>query len=75
MLGFEALVVGGDGSMTIAQELHECGSPSSASPRPSTSDLAATMMTVRLRLCGGVRTDALDRLHSTAGAMRSMCSK
>ena len=66
-LGLHALVsIGGDGSMTIAQELHEYGIPIVGVPKTIDNDLAATMMTFGFDSAVACATDALDRLHSTA---------
>jgi 6-phosphofructokinase 1 len=66
-LGLSALVaIGGDGSLTIAQQLYEHGIPIVAVPKTIDNDLAATVMTFGFDSAVACATDALDRLHTTA---------
>lgn len=66
-LGLSALVaVGGDGSLSIAQQLHEHGIPIVGVPKTIDNDLAATAMTFGFDSAVACATDALDRLHTTA---------
>jgi phosphofructokinase-like protein len=66
-LGIEALVsVGGDGSLTIAQQMHEHGISIVGVPKTIDNDLAATTMTFGFDSAVACATDALDRLHTTA---------
>ena len=66
-LGISALVsVGGDGSLTIAQQLHENGIPVVGVPKTIDNDLAATTTTFGFDSAVACATDALDRLHTTA---------
>lgn len=66
-LGISALIsVGGDGSLTIAQQMHECGIPIVGVPKTIDNDLAATTTTFGFDSALACATDALDRLHSTA---------
>lgn len=66
-LGLKALVaVGGDGSLTIAQQMHEHGIPIVGVPKTIDNDLAATTMTFGFDSAVACATDALDRLHTTA---------
>ncbi len=66
-LGLEALVaVGGDGSLTIAHQMHEYGIPIVGVPKTIDNDLAATTMTFGFDSAVACATDALDRLHTTA---------
>lgn len=66
-LGISALVsVGGDGSLTIAQQLHEAGIPIVGVPKTIDNDLAATTITFGFDSAVACATDALDRLHTTA---------
>ncbi len=66
-LGLSALVtIGGDGSLSIAQQLHEHGIPIVAVPKTIDNDLAATAMTFGFDSAVACATDALDRLHTTA---------
>lgn len=66
-LGLEALiVVGGDGSLTSALQLHEQGLPIVAVPKTIDNDLDATDMTFGFDSAVACVADALDRLHTTA---------
>lgn len=67
LLGFDALVaIGGDGTLTIAQQLFERGIPVVGVPKTIDNDLEATMMTFGFETAMSCAVDALDRLHSTA---------
>ena len=66
-LGLSALVcIGGDGSLSIAQQLYEHGIPIVGVPKTIDNDLAATAMTFGFDSAVACATDALDRLHTTA---------
>jgi len=66
-LGLSALVcVGGDGSLTIAQQLFEGGVPVVGVPKTIDNDLEATIITFGFDSAVHCATDALDRLHTTA---------
>jgi 6-phosphofructokinase 1 len=66
-LGIFALVsIGGDGSLTIAQQLYEHGIPVVGVPKTIDNDLAGTIMTFGFDSAVACATDALDRLHTTA---------
>ncbi|HKS36143.1 MAG TPA: ATP-dependent 6-phosphofructokinase, partial [Verrucomicrobiae bacterium] len=66
-LGLRALVVvGGDGSLTIAQQLFEYGVPIIGVPKTIDNDLEATVMTFGFDSAVACATDALDRLRTTA---------
>lgn len=66
-LGIEALVsVGGDGSLTIAQQMHQHGIPIVGVPKTIDNDLTATTITFGFDSAVACATDALDRLHTTA---------
>jgi len=66
-LGIKALVaVGGDGSLTIAEQMHEHGIPIVGVPKTIDNDLAATTVTFGFDSAVACATDALDRLHTTA---------
>ncbi|MCO6455383.1 MAG: ATP-dependent 6-phosphofructokinase [Pirellulaceae bacterium] len=66
-LGLAGLVsIGGDGSLSIAQQLHEHGIPIVGVPKTIDNDLAATLMTFGFDSAVACATDAVDRLHSTA---------
>jgi 6-phosphofructokinase 1 len=67
MLGLSALVaIGGDGSLSIAQQLFAHGIPIVAVPKTIDNDLAATVMTFGFDSAVACATEALDRLHTTA---------
>jgi phosphofructokinase-like protein len=66
-LGIDALVsIGGDGSLTIAQQMHEHGIPIIGVPKTIDNDLDGTLFTFGFDSAVACATDALDRLHSTA---------
>lgn len=66
-LGLDALVaIGGDGSLSIAQQLFEMGIPVVGVPKTIDNDLEATQMTFGFETAVSCAVDALDRLHSTA---------
>lgn len=66
-LGIGALVVvGGDGSLTTAQQLYEQGWPIIGVPKTIDNDLKATAMTFGFDSAVSTVVDALDRLHTTA---------
>jgi 6-phosphofructokinase 1 len=60
--------VGGDGSLTIAQQLHEHGIPVIGVPKTIDNDLSATAFTFGFDSAVACATDALDRLHTTAAS-------
>lgn len=70
--GFKALKlrglvsVGGDGSLSIAQQLFEHGIPIVGVPKTIDNDLEGTMFTFGFDSAVACATDALDRLHTTA---------
>ena len=66
-LSLSALVsIGGDGSLSIAQQFHEHGVPIVGVPKTIDNDLAGTLMTFGFDSAVACATDALDRLHTTA---------
>jgi len=66
-LNLSALVsIGGDGSLSIAQQLHEHGIPVVGVPKTIDNDLYGTLMTFGFDSAVSCATDALDRLHTTA---------
>jgi len=66
-LGLRGLIcVGGDGSLSIAQQLFEHGVPVVGVPKTIDNDLAATVITFGFDSAVACATDALDRLHTTA---------
>jgi phosphofructokinase-like protein len=70
--GFEQLQlsglisIGGDGSLSIAQQLHEHGIPIVGVPKTIDNDLEGTVFTFGFDSAVACATDALDRLHTTA---------
>ena len=66
-LGLRALVVvGGDGSLSTAQQLFENGVPIVGVPKTIDNDLEATALTFGFDSAVACATDALDRLRTTA---------
>jgi phosphofructokinase-like protein len=58
--------IGGDGSLTIAQQLFESGVPIVGVPKTIDNDLRGTSFTFGFDSAVACATDALDRLHTTA---------
>ena len=68
-LGITGLIcVGGDGSLGIAQQLHEHGIPVVGVPKTIDNDLGCTAFTFGFDSAVACATDALDRLHTTAAS-------
>ncbi len=66
-LGIDALVViGGDGSLSIAREFHDKGVKVVGVPKTIDNDLSATDITFGFDTALGTATEALDKLHTTA---------
>src|SRR6516165_7765995 len=66
-LGLFALVsIGGDGSLSIAQQLFDYGIPIVGVPKTIDNDLEGTLFTFGFGSAVACATDALDRLHTTA---------
>lgn len=66
-LGIDALVVlGGEGTLTIAAEFDRLGVPVVGVPKTIDNDLACTELTFGFITALDIATDALDRLHTTA---------
>ena len=66
-LDLQALVcIGGDGTLTIAQQLFETGIPVVGIPKTIDNDLDATIMTFGFESAVTCAVEALDRLHTTA---------
>jgi ATP-dependent phosphofructokinase / diphosphate-dependent phosphofructokinase len=65
--GVDALIViGGDGSLRIAQGLAQKGVPVVGVPKTIDNDLAVTQVTFGFHTAVQTATDAIDKLHSTA---------
>jgi 6-phosphofructokinase 1 len=58
--------IGGDGSLTIAQQLHETGVRLVGVPKTIDNDVNATLLTFGFDSAVACAVEALDRLHSTA---------
>ncbi len=68
-LGLDALVViGGDGTLSIAHEFHKRGLPVVGVPKTIDNDIVETTMTFGFDSAVAFATDAIDRLHTTAEA-------
>lgn len=66
-LGIDALVVlGGEGTLTIAAEFCKLGIPVVGVPKTIDNDLACTELTFGFMTALDIATEALDRLHTTA---------
>lgn len=66
-LGIQGLIViGGDGSLHIAQEFYEKGIKVVGVPKTIDNDLSATDVTFGFHTAVDTATEALDRLHTTA---------
>jgi 6-phosphofructokinase 1 len=63
---FALVSIGGDGSLSIAQQLFEYGIPIVGVPKTIDNDLEGTLFTFGFDSAVACATDALDRLHSTA---------
>ena len=62
------IAIGGDGSLTIAGELHERGLPVVGVPKTIDNDLAATQVSFGFHTAVQTATDAVDKLRATAEA-------
>lgn len=68
-LGIEALVVvGGEGTLAIAEQFYKRGFPVIGVPKTIDNDLAATELTFGFMTAIDIATEALDRLHTTAAS-------
>jgi len=66
-LGLFALVcIGGDGTLSIAQQMYEYGVQLIGVPKTIDNDLEGTLFTFGFDSAVSCATDALDRLHTTA---------
>jgi 6-phosphofructokinase 1 len=66
-LRLDALVViGGDGTLTIAHNFHKRGIPIVGVPKTIDNDIVETSMTFGFDTAVAFATEALDRLHTTA---------
>lgn len=60
------VVIGGDGSLSIANQLYKMGAPVVGVPKTIDNDLSVTDVTFGFDTAVNTAMDALDRLHSTA---------
>lgn len=68
-LEIEALiVVGGEGTLAIAEQFYKRGFPVIGVPKTIDNDLAATELTFGFMTAIDIATEALDRLHTTAAS-------
>src|SRR6185436_3937016 len=63
---FALVSIGGDGSLSITQQLFEYGIPVVGVPKTIDNDLEGTLFTFGFDSAVACATDALDRLHTTA---------
>src|SRR4051794_15363333 len=69
ILGIEALIVlGGEGTLAIAEQFYKRGFPVIGVPKTIDNDLAATELTFGFMTAIDIATEALDRLHTTAAS-------
>ena len=62
------LVVGGDGTLRIANELYQKGVPAVGVPKTIDNDIGGTEVTFGFDSALNIATEAIDRLHTTAEA-------
>ena len=66
-LSLDALIViGGDGTLHIAHELHQKGVPVIGVPKTIDNDISGTEVTFGFDTALNIATEAIDRLHTTA---------
>src|SRR5262245_43129782 len=66
-LGIEAFIaIGGDGSLAIAQKLHELGVRLVGVPKTIDNDVAGTVSTFGFDTAVSTALEAIDKLHTTA---------
>jgi 6-phosphofructokinase 1 len=67
VLGLDAIItIGGDGTLTIARDLHKLGVNIVGVPKTIDNDLFATDLTFGFTTAVDTATEALDKLHTTA---------
>jgi 6-phosphofructokinase 1 len=72
-MGLGALVViGGDGTLSIAHKFHQCGLPLVGVPKTIDNDIVGTSDCFGFDTAVDFATDAIDRLHTTAEAHRRL---
>jgi 6-phosphofructokinase 1 len=62
------ICIGGDGTLTVANHLHNLGIPMVGVPKTIDNDVMLTDQTFGFDSAAWVATDAVDRLHSTAAS-------
>ena len=68
-LGIDALVViGGDGTMTVASQFIAAGVPCVGVPKTIDNDLFGTDLTFGFQTAVSIATEAIDRVHTTAAS-------
>jgi ATP-dependent phosphofructokinase / diphosphate-dependent phosphofructokinase len=66
-LGIDAVItIGGDGSLTIAQQLHERGMRIIGVPKTIDNDVSGTITTFGFDTAVNTAIEAIDKLHTTA---------
>jgi 6-phosphofructokinase 1 len=60
------IAIGGEGTLTLAQRLHEMGAPIVGVPKTIDNDVDLTDYSFGFMTAVAIATDAVDRLHSTA---------
>ena len=70
-LGLDGLIViGGDGTLTIAEQFHRLGMPIVGVPKTIDNDIVGTVSCFGFDTAVAFATDAIDRLHTTAESHR-----
>jgi len=62
------IVIGGEGTLGIAEQFHKKGFPVIGVPKTIDNDLSATELTFGFMTAIDIATEALDRLHTTAAS-------
>ena len=62
------IVIGGEGTLAIAERFHRRGFPVIGVPKTIDNDLSATELTFGFMTAIDIATEALDRLHTTAAS-------
>jgi 6-phosphofructokinase 1 len=66
-LGLDAVIaIGGDGTLAIAQRLHECGMKIVGVPKTIDNDVNGTITTFGFDTAVNTALEAIDKLHTTA---------
>jgi len=66
-LGIDAIIaIGGDGTLAIAQRLHECGVKVVGVPKTIDNDVNGTITTFGFDTAVNTALEAIDKLHTTA---------